>query len=466
MTGKFGVQAVSLLLSFVLTRLLSPEEFGIAGIAMVIVFVAFIFLDMGFARALVQKKEVGQPEYSSVFFLNLLLGILLMVVCFFTAGPLAIFYEQKKLEPVLKTLSVLFLINSLSLVPGAILLREMKFKWIAVAGMIGAVAAGVISILMAVRGYGVWSLVAQYLISASLTAILSFCFVKWRPAWIMSKKALHPLWVYGSRMFSSSILSSIVTRLDVFIIAKLFNASTLGYYTRAQSIDSAVKSLSTGSLTSIFFPAAAKLQDDRNRLVQFYRRYLHFVSFLSVGLAGLLYLITPDLFRILFTAKWDMAADYFQIMCIAGAVWPMSALMVSLIAASGNSKTFFRLELIRTVIQLPAYFFGIMAGVTTFLWVFVAVRIISVMLNAFFVSKEIAIQTGEQLLIIFNYIVQGAIAMLVTGFFFDYFSIQSMPLRMAGIFSLYLFIYITAQLITKTTAVKEMIFIWRRFVFK
>jgi len=466
MAGKFGAQAVSLLLSFVLTRMLSPGEFGIAGIAMVIIFVSSIFLDMGFARALIQRKEVRQAEYSSVFFLNLLLGIFLMTVCFFAATPLASFYNQPQLEPVLRVLSLLFLINSFALVPGAVLSREMKFKWIAIAGLISAVVSGSISIVMAAKGYGVWSLVTQYLLSAVLMAILTFYFAKWSPAFMISKKALQPLWAYGSRMFSSTILSSIVTRLDVFIIGKLFNATTLGYYTRAQSIDSAVRLFSTGSLTSVFFPVASKLQDEKEKLNVLYKRFLHLVSFLSIGISGLLYLITPDLFRILFTAKWDTAAVYFQIMCIAGFAWPISALMVTLISGTGNSRAYFKLELIRITIQLPVYIFGLTYGITTFLWIFAVVRFISLLLNAFFVSREISVKTEEQVFIVFLYLLEASVAVLLTELVFHYFNINSRSFHMLLLMLMYCGIYMAIQFVAKTNAFKELVLVYRRAIIK
>lgn len=466
MAGKFGAQAVSLLLSFVLTRLLDPGDFGIAGIAMVIVLVSSVFLDMGFGRALVQQKQIGQAGYSSVFFLNILFAVLLMIICYFVSGILAKFYNQKELAPVLKTLSLLFLINSVSFVPGAILVREMKFKLIAVSGLISSAIAGIVSIIMALKGYGVWSLVVQYLLSAGLNMILNFYFVKWQPSFVMSMASLKPLWSYGSRMFSSSILSNVVTRLDIFIIGKLFNVTTLGYYSRAQTIDNAVRLFSSGSIASVFFPAAAKLQDDREHLLHFYKRYLHFVSFLSVGVSGLLYLITPDLFGLLFTAKWNTSALYFQVMCVAGFVWPMSALMITLISGVGNSKAFLRLELIRVAIQLPIYFIGLSAGIIYFLWLMVAFRIISLSLNAFFISRELSIKISEQLMIIFIYLLQGLVAVIVAGLFLKYMNRDDSWFRLLMLILVYCFVYMTTQYLIKTIAFKELVFLYRRLVAK
>lgn len=463
MTGKFGAQFVSLLLSFVLTRLLGPAEFGVTGVAMVIIFVSSIFLDLGFARALVQYKSTGKKEYASVFLLQLLLGTVLMIACYLAAAPLAVFYRQNELEPVLKTLSLLFLLNAFATVPGAILQREMKFRQIAIAGLAGAVCAGVISIVMALRGYGVWSLVVQYLLASAITMLLSFYFSRWRPALVMSRAALRPLWGFGSRLFLSGLLNTIVTRLDVFIIGKLFNAVTLGHYTRAQSIDSTVRSLSAGSLSSVFFPAAARLQDDRPALAAMYKKYLHFAAFAAVGIGGLLFLITPDLFVVLFTEKWSAAAVYFQIMCIAGIAWPVNMLMINTMLATGNAKAILQLEIIRTIIQLPVYVFGIMTGITGFLWMLVGMRLVSLCFNAGYVSRELPVTMRQQLVIVFMYVIQGGIALLASDLFLRYVIIEEWWLRIIIYAVLFCGVYMLLQYLIRTIALKEMNSVYRRW---
>jgi O-antigen/teichoic acid export membrane protein len=216
----------------------------------------------------------------------------------------------------------------------------------------------------------------------------------------------------------------------------------------------------------VFFPAAAKMQDARDQLFHFYKRYLHFISFLSTGASGLLYLITPDLFRLLFTAKWDIAASYFQVMCVAGFVWPMSALMVTLISGVGNSKAFFKLSVIRIIIQLPVYIIGLSVGIIYFLWIMVAFRIISLSLNAIFVSRELKIKISEQLLIILLYFLQGIIAVMIAGLFVKYVNIDNSTVHILMITLVYCGVYITTQYFIKTNAFKEMVFLYRRLAAK
>ena len=466
MTGKIGVQIVSLLLAIILTRLLNPAEFGVVGIAMSVIFMSSILVDMGFGRALVQQKEIGQIEYSSVFYINLIIGILLTVICFLIASPLAVFYKQPQVAPVLKTLSSLFFINSLSLVPGAIIYREMKFKWISVTGLISALFSGIIGVIMANNGMGVWSLVTQNLVAALIIMILNFYYANWIPMLTIDKIKLKPLWQYGSRMFSSALLNSFVSRLDVFIIGKLFQTSTVGFYTRSQSFDAVARQLTAGSLTSVLFPAVSKLQHDKKAMMRLYIRYLHLISFLGMLLSGLLFLITPDLFRVLFTEKWDDAASYFQLMCISGFVWPISAIMINIIAGVGNSKAYLKVEFFKTLLLLPACIFLFTTGIRFFLWVMAFVRFGTVCFNAWFISKEINITFRKQLSIIAVYLVPNILVVISTHVIINHINPTNHFIRLIYFILIYMLLFSGMQFIFKTGAFRELSGLYRRLKMK
>jgi O-antigen/teichoic acid export membrane protein len=194
----------------------------------------------------------------------------------------------------------------------------------------------------------------------------------------------------------------------------LFPTSTVGFYTRAQSFDGVARQLTAGSLSSILFPAASKIQHDRKALMRLYKRYLHLISLIGMALSGYLYLVTPDLFRGLFTEKWDTAALYFQIMCISGFIWPISAIMINIIAGVGNSKAYLKVEYIKTILLIPAYIIIFIKGILWFLWVMVAVRCITVYFNAWFISKEINITIRKQLSIIAGYLLGNILVAWLT----------------------------------------------------
>ncbi len=462
MAGRAGAQAVSLFCSFLLTRLLDPVDFGVAGIAISWLIIVTIILDLGFSRALIQRKESGEDEFASVFTLQLIAGCFLTLVTCLLAGPLADFYHFPKLRPVLQLVSVYFILYALTTVPLAMLTRKMAFKKIAMSSFISAVLSGVIAILIARNGAGVWSIVIQYILLVMLNALMVFFFSGWRPRLKLKRASLLSLWKYGSLMFYANLLFTIVSRLDIFIIGKLFSPLLLGYYSRAQTIDGFTRTFTTASFSSVFFTAVAKLQDQRDQLMQLYKRYLHFVSFLTVGLSGLLYLVTPDLFRLLFTEKWDMAGAYFQVMCVAAFAWPISSLMVNLIAGIGNAKTYLTVELLRLILLVPIYFFGFRNDIETFLWIMVIFRMISICYNAYFVSKEIQFPATRQLGIIFMYTLQGLLATGATLLIFRFFDPGGSILRLITMVIIYSIIYLVSQALMKTHAFRELLNFYRK----
>jgi O-antigen/teichoic acid export membrane protein len=271
---------------------------------------------------------------------------------------------------------------------------------------------------MAYSGYGIWSLVAQTLISSFLILISNFVFTKWSPSLRFQLSAIKPLWNYGGKMFLSGALDTLYNRLDTFIIGKIFSAQTLGYYARAQSMDVIIRQFSANSIMSALFPYIARHQYDREYLKTLYTKYLHIICFVSIAMCGLLFLIARHLFELLFTSRWNFSAELFQIMSIAGFAWPVGSLMCNIISGVGNSKAFLRLEVYKKIIVLPVYLFGFLLGLKGFVVCMVVMGFMGIALNGFFAGKEINMKLLPQLKIVFNYFSLGVAAVLTSYFIF------------------------------------------------
>jgi teichuronic acid exporter len=412
--GKFGGQIVSFIISIILTRLLTPEEYGIMGMAVVIIGFANVFLDLGFRNALVQKQNITQVQYSSVFYTNALISVLLTLLCFFSAKPLAGFYNLPKIEPVFQVLSLNFLFNGLSLVSSAILYKKLIFKVNTIINLFAAVVSGIVGVYLAYNGLGVWSLVFQSVLNAFIVLVATFFYVNWWPSLQFSFLELKPLWSYGSRLFAASLLEVIFTRIDVFIIGKIFSPTMLGFYGRAQGMDNLVRQFSASSLIGTLFPYIAKNQDNRPALREIYLRFLHLIMLVSIGLSGGLYLVAIPLFNILFTKRWEYSAELFQILAVGSFAWPISSLMCSIISGVGNSKAFLRVEIYKKLVFLPLYALGFWLGLKPFIWALMIGYYVSVLLNAIYVNREIAVPLSTQFSIISKYIACGAVAVFVT----------------------------------------------------
>jgi|GEM_PF-703154 len=462
--GKSGSLAITLISSFVLTRYLEPAEFGPAAVAIVIAYILSIFQELGLYRALVQRDVLGNHEYNSAFTVHLMAGILLGVCCFFSAKPIADFYELPLLEFFLKVISAGFVFNSIALVPTARLTREMHFKALSVSGIGSALLASVISIVIVLKGYGAWSLVVQYLLTLLFNAIFLTVYVNWKPGFDYKSVYFLPLWKYARPMYYSTLLSNLVAKLDVIIVGKIFPTAVLGHYSRAQSIDSASRSLTGGSFHSVFFSLVSKHQAKRNQLLELYKRYLHLAAFFSAALTGLLYIVSPDLFVLMFTAKWTEAAYYFQVMSIASFTWPIGSLMVTIIAGVGNSKAYFKLEGLKTGLQLLFYVFAFWQGLNFFLWTLVVMRLLFLMSNAWFVSRELAIKPGHQMLIILPYVLNAIFAAWISVLLINYSGVENNLPRAMLLLVVYSTIFLFIQYFLKTAAIRDLLVVWKNRV--
>lgn len=416
--GKISAQLSAFIVSIILTRLLNPDEYGILGMSMVIIAISGAFLNLGFSGAIVQQKEINPLQLSTVFYLNLFIGILLFLLCFSLAGIIAEFYRQPQVKPIFRALSFTFIITSLNIVPSSLLYRQMKFKLITIFGVISTVVSGIVGIIMAYNGYGVWSLVAQTLSSVTIVLILTQSYIRFLPVLKFSFVSIKPLWNYGSKMFASSLLDNFFTRIDVFIIGKLFTPTTLGLYTRAQTLEVFVRQISSGSIASVLFPYLSQYQDNQNFIRAQFIRYLNLIMFISVGLSGLLFVIAEDLFVFLFSEKWLTAGTYFRIMAMAAFIWPVSNLMCTLISAMGNSRAFLRLEILKKILLIPVYGIGFLWGIEEFIYCLVGSFYGALLLNSIFVNKQIAVSVSNQFAIISKYFLAGVFAASVVFFLF------------------------------------------------
>ncbi len=236
--GKIGLQGVGFFVSIILARILAPEDFGILAIVTVFINLANVFLDFGFGTALVQRVEVTEEHYSSVFFMNIVMGILLGTFVFFLAPFIANFYNNEVLTNLIRVTSLSFIINAFGNVTRAHLSREMNFKLMSYASIASATISGAIAVYMAYSGYGVWSLVIQIIVGHVLSNVFLYMGCKLRFALKFNIKAAKELWGFSSKLFFAGLLNTIFINLDSLFIGKTLSPVTLGYYYRARSLES------------------------------------------------------------------------------------------------------------------------------------------------------------------------------------------------------------------------------------
>lgn len=389
--GKMATHGMGFIVSIFLARLLEPSDFGLIAIVMVIIGIASVFTDVGLGGALIQRRRVRPIHYSSVFYFNIVVGLILTFITYFSAPWISEFYNNKELLPLVQVMSFSFILGALSSVQRTRLRKELNYALLTKIGFISSLISGVIGISLAFWGAGVWSLVAQTLTLGIVYNILIWIAGHWKPTLEFSWKALTQLWGFGFRMFLSGMLDAIFTRIDFLIIGKLFPPATLGYFQRAKSLNSMVVQYSSGSLMSVLFPVLSKVQNDLPRFQDIIMKSLGIISFVVFLLLGGLYLVSEELIVMLFSDKWLPSVAFFKILVLSGFGYPVSALLVNVLKSRGNSRAFLRLEiykkLIASVNLIVLYFWGI----DIYLYGLIIQTILGVSLNILFASREIGL---------------------------------------------------------------------------
>lgn len=411
--GRFASYFVLFGTGVVLARILSPAEFGAAAIVLSVIGLSGILVDLGFRSAIVQARKLTQQQLSTVFLVNLSSAAALIVVFWAVSGYIENFYQIEGLACYIIAASSLFGINSLSLVPGSLLQKDLQLKPISIINTIAAAISGIFAVFLAYSGFRVWALVIPQIVSAGVIAAGYFYKSGWFPKPVFSLLSIAEMWRYGSRVFAAGISDTIFTRLDVFIIGKLFPLQTLGFYNRAQGLNSLVRTFSSSTTSSVAFPVIAKMADDPAMIRSFYMRCVNLISFMTFFVIGILFLTCFDIVVILYTETWRNVGYYFQIMALTAFVYPVSSLMVNLIAARGNGAAYFRLEITKKLMLFPTYLSFLVGGVYLFLVAAGVGSVIALLINAYFVEKEIGIASSRQLLAIFKY---GLVMAAAAGF--------------------------------------------------
>lgn len=410
--NRFGNTVFALITTTILARILTPQDYGLVGIAMAVNAIAGIFLNLGFVSAIIQVKEIDQKSLSTVFFFNLIIAFSIYLSIFLSSNIISGYYEIPDLKNLLKITSLYFPIAAMSIVPNALLTRAMNFKSIAIVNLISSVFGGLIGVFMAINHFGFWSIIAQQLFTGFFVLIGYFIATKWLPIIYFKLKSIQHMLKFGVYMFLSGMLDSIYSRIDIFLIAKVFSPASLGLYTRAQGLDSQIRMLSSSSLLSVLFPTFAKIRDDKEQLKSMYYQYFELISFLFCLLAGIFYLSATPLFLLLFGAQWGVSADYFKILILAGFAYPLSSLSLSIIEARGNSKNFLKVEIIKKFIFLPTYFIAYYYGISAFLISFVIALFIATFINVRFLKFELDISVRHTIYLLSKYFVSSLVIVL------------------------------------------------------
>ncbi len=351
---RFGAQGVTFVVSIVLARILDPAVYGVVAMVAVFTTIMQVFVDSGMGTALIQKKDADDLDFSTVFYFNVVICFILYGLMFIAAPLIASFYRMPELTPLVRVSSLILIISGVKNIQQAYVSRHMLFKKFFFATLGGTVGAAVIGIWMALKGYGVWALVAQNLFNMAMDTIILWLTVKWRPKLMFSFERLKTLFAFGWKLLVSSLLDTGYTRLRELIIGKLYTPSDLAFYNKGQNFPYLVTSNINASIDSVLFPALSSEQEDPQRVKAMTRRAISVSSYIMWPMMmGLAACATPFI-RLLLTDKWLPCVFFLRMYCFSYAFYPIHTANLNAIKAMGRSDLYLILEILKKLVGLTA----------------------------------------------------------------------------------------------------------------
>lgn len=401
---RFSVQGVGFIVQIVLARLLTPADYGIVGMIAIFLQVSQVFIDSGFGNALIQKKECTEKDFSTVFFFNLLISVILYIALFLFSPAIAAFYNESILIPVTRFLALTLIFNALGIVQKTILVKTIDFKRQSYVSLTSAVVSGIIGIYLAYKGYGVWALCWQQLINSALSSLLYWLIVRWFPKYFIDAGSFRSLFGFGSKLLVSSIISVVYRNLYTIVIGKRFSTESLGYYSRAEQFAIFPSNNLGAIINRVAFPLLSKVQDNIPLLRDGYRRIIKYSSFLIFPLMiGLLSLANP-LINVLLTDKWANVVPLLQILCLDWMLDHISLLNLSVLYVKGRSDYALRLEIIKKTIAIIILFSTVPFGIVIMCWGRVLYSVIATVLNTYYTKRIIDLGFLQQMADIVPYL--------------------------------------------------------------
>ncbi|MCI7188470.1 MAG: lipopolysaccharide biosynthesis protein [Fusobacterium mortiferum] len=347
---RIGTQGIQFILQLFLARLLTPRDYGTVALIMVFIAISTVFVQSGFNTALIQKKYIDEEDISSVFYISLFIAIIMYIILWIFAPTIANFYKILELTSIVRVMGLVLFLNTFNSIQNAIVSRNMEFKRLFYSSLGAIIISGILGIILAYRGFGVWSLVYQQLTNQFSICIILWFTVKWRPKLLFSIKKIKKLFSFGGKLLCSALIDTIYRELVNLIVGKVYSPAMLGYYNRGDQFPKVIVSNFNGSIQSVIFPALASVQHDKVRVKEIMRRAITMSSYIVFPAMVGLIVISEPMIKLVLTERWLPCVPYLRVFGLSYALWPIHTTNLQAINAIGRSDIFLKLEIIKKII--------------------------------------------------------------------------------------------------------------------
>ena len=388
---KLLTMIIQMVVSIVVARELMPEDFGVMAIMTFFTSVALTIVDSGFSQTLIRKSDPTDADYASVLGFNLITAIILYVVLVALSVPIATFYDQPVIADVAPALFLLLPINALCVVQTVMFTRELRFKLLSEIVFSASLISGVVAIVMAFMGCGIWALVAQRLLMMAIKALAFWYIRRWRttqPASMASLRAMAP---FSLRLLATDLVASIYNNVAQLFIGKVYSTHSLGYYSQAQKLKDLPVLSTVQAVQGVTYPALSRMGDDRGRLAEEYMRIVRMLGFVIFPAMLGLIAIAPEMFMLLLGEKWMPTVPYFEILALAGLTYPLAVVSYNILKVLSDGRVILRLEIVKRVIMTLILVYTIPQGIESIAWGMSAMALVEFFINGFAACRYLKI---------------------------------------------------------------------------
>lgn len=414
----------SFVVSVVLARLLSPEDFGL--VAMVSIFIALskTLIDAGFGDSLIRKVDCKHEDYNTIFTFNVILSVVIYVLLFLSAPLIADFFNITAIKHIVRITALGMVISSFSIVQVAVLRKNLEFKKQSLISFVTTIVSGVLSILLALNGFSYWSLIIPVLISSIINTFLLWYFSTWRPIFRFNLSIFKEHFSFGSKIMLSSLINTLGQNIYNTFIGKLFSPIQLGFFSRADNIQKLPSSNLDNMIRHITYPLLASISDEESNLLSKFKLILTYTAFVNTTVMLILNLVSEDVIKILYGVKWIASVPYLKILCFVGIFQPLISINANLLNVKGMSGyTFFAL-VINLSLTIPVIYFGYMFDLINMAYGILVVAIIYYLVIIIMVSFKTSLSFKSQIKMILMTFMLPFICYLLSFvlmyIFFDY----------------------------------------------
>ena len=394
---NFSRLGLNFVIGIILARLLTPREFGLIGMVTIFMALSESLVDSGFTKALIRKKDCTQTDYSTAFYFNLFVGIILYAVLFFSAGAISRFFDEPQLLFIVQVVGIGIIINAFTIIQRARLIKAINFKLQTKISIIASIVSGIIGITMAFKGYGVWSLVIKTLLGFAITSFLLWLWNKWKPSLVFCRNSFKEMFSFGYKLVISDLIEDAYQNIYLLIIGKYFSAAELGFYTRADRFNNLPSQNITRAIQRVSYPILSEMQDDIPRLKTAYQKLIKSTMLITFVSMMIMVASAKPLILTLVGDKWLPSVIYLQLLSFVGILYPLHAINMNMLNVQGRSDLLLRLEIIKKILAIPVIVIGVLLGIKIMILGMIIISMTGYFLNSYYSGKLINYSRMQQL---------------------------------------------------------------------